>query len=149
MKIGIIGLSTSGKSTLFNLLLGDEVKSEKYRVGKWEFHLGSVEMLDPRLKKLSEIFHPRKTIPIQLSFIDISGGINEGEDVAHIRDVQGFIYTLGLFGDGDGVEDLDSLESELILADMETVKARVEKLGKDIAKGKKGGGKRVSDSLPL
>lgn len=137
MKLGIIGLPQSGKSTLFSLLLGKEAKFEKCRAGKWEFHLGTVEVPEPRLKKLSEIFHPRKTTPVYLSFVDISGGIKEGGGIAHIRDVQGFIYTLGLFLDGDASKDFDSLESELILADMETIKMRVGKLSKDIARGRK------------
>lgn len=136
MKIGIVGLPQSGKSTLFSLLLGKEARFERCRAGKWEFHLGTIEIPEPRLKKLSEIFHPRKTTPVHLSFMDICGGIKEGEDIAHIRDVQGFVYALGVFGGGEASKDFTSLESELILADMETIKMRIGKLSKDIAKGR-------------
>lgn len=137
MKIGIIGLPQSGKSTLFSLLLGKGAKFEKHRAGKWKFHLGTIEVPEPRLQKLSQTLQPKKTTPVHLSFVDISGGIKEGEDIAHIRDVQGFIYTLGLFLARDASKDFDSLESELILADMEAIKIRVGKLSKDIAKGRK------------
>jgi hypothetical protein len=137
IKIGIIGLPQSGKSTLFSLLLGKEAKFERHRVGKWEFHLGTIEVPEPRLKKLSEIFRPHKTTPVHLSFVDIFGGIKEGEDIAHIRDTEGFIYTLAVFADTEASKDFESLETELLLRDMETIKARVDKLSRDIAKGRK------------
>ncbi len=149
MKIAIIGLPNSGKTTCFNALTGQNVKVTGFSIGKSEHHLGTIKMPDERLDKLSEIFKPKKTTHIELSFIDMLAGqekIGKGIDANLIKDVDALAHIIRLFEDEnvphpeeniDPVRDLEILETELILSDMDLLQNRLSKIEQEVKGDKK------------
>ena len=153
MKLGIIGLPNVGKSTLFNALTGAGAPSANYPFCTIDPNVGVVQVPDPRLDVLAEMYHPEKYTPATVDFVDIAGlvrGASKGEGLgnkflSHIRDVDAVVHVLRCFEDGDiihvdgtvdPVRDLETINMELIYADIEVVEKRIEKTQK-LLKGDK------------
>lgn len=149
-KCGIVGLPNVGKSTLFNALTQTAAaEAENYPFCTIEPNVGEVPVPDPRLEKIAEIVKPNSTIPTRLTFVDIAGlvkGASKGEGLgnqflAHIREVDAIAYVLRCFDDPDvthvdgninPLADAETVETELMLSDMESLEKRIEPLEKKI-----------------
>lgn len=155
MKAGIVGLPNVGKSTLFKALTKKQVDIQNYPFCTIEPNVGVVEVPDARLWKLSELSKSKKTIPAVFEFVDIAGlvkGASEGEGLgnkflANIREVDAIVQVVRVFENGniihvhnrvDPKEDIDIVNTELVLADLETVIKRKEKTVKDVRARVKG-----------
>lgn len=147
MRIGIVGLPNAGKSTLFNALTASQVLAEKYPFCTIEPNVGVVPVPDPRLEALSALIKPQRTVPVMVEFVDIAGlvaGASRGEGLgnqflAHIREMDALVHVVRCFsapdvshvsGELDARQDVEIVETELALADLESVKRRVEKVGR-------------------
>lgn len=134
MKIGIIGLSQSGKTTIFQLLTGIETKAGT------RTNIGVAKVLDPRVTKLAEIYKPKKTTRAKIEFIDIAGLVpgqnNNGRDfLANIRDVDAVVQVIGAFNlNTELIKEVDQIQSELIIADWSLLETRLERLAKERSK---------------
>jgi GTP-binding protein YchF len=150
MKLGIVGLPNVGKSSLFNALTGAGAPSENYPFCTIDPNVGVVSVPDERLDYLSEMYHPARFTPAAVEFVDIAGlvkGASRGEGLgnkflSHIREVDAILHVVRCFEDGnvahvdggiDPARDAETINYELIFADMETVEkrcARSEKMAK-------------------
>ncbi len=154
MKIGIVGLPNVGKSTLFKALTKNSVDINNYPFCTIEPNVGVVEVPDERLDKLSEMSKSAKTIPAVVEFVDIAGlvkGASKGEGLgnkflANIREVDAIVQVVRVFKNNDITHvhnkidpsgDIEVINTELILADLETVNKRMEKLQKDAKRNDK------------
>lgn len=162
-KCGIVGLPNVGKSTLFNALTESaSAQAANYPFCTIEPNVGDVPVPDPRLEKLAGIAASAQTIPTRLTFVDIAGlvrGASKGEGLgnqflAHIREVDAIAYVLRCFEDPDVVHvegkvdplaDAETIETELMLADLESLERRVPALEKKI----RGQDKEAKDTLAL
>jgi len=153
-KCGIVGLPNVGKSTLFNALTKAEIQAENYPFCTIEPNVGMVPMPDPRLDKLAEIAKPQKVIPTTMEFVDIAGlvaGASKGEGLgnqflANIRETDAIAQVVRCFEDDDIVHvdgkidpanDIDVINTELALADMESVEKAINKTSKVAKSGDK------------
>jgi GTP-binding protein YchF len=162
-KCGIVGLPNVGKSTLFNALTESAAaQAANYPFCTIEPNVGDVPVPDPRLDKLAGIAKSAQTIPTRLTFVDIAGlvrGASKGEGLgnqflAHIREVDAIAYVLRCFedpdvihveGEVDPIADADTIETELMLADLESLERRVPTLEKKI----RGQDKEAKQTLAL
>jgi small GTP-binding protein len=147
LSIGIVGLPNVGKSTLFNALLKKQVALEaNYPFATIDPNVGIIEVPDERLQKLAEIVHTTKIVPAAVEFYDIAGlvkGASQGEGLGnqfltHIREVAATLHVVRLFEDKDiihvdnkvdPVSDIQTIETELILADLQTLNKQKEPKG--------------------
>ncbi|MDP2821044.1 MAG: redox-regulated ATPase YchF [bacterium] len=149
LKIGIVGLPNVGKSTLFKALTKKSVDIANYPFCTIDPNVGIVEVLDERLDKLSEKFNSKKKIPAVIEFVDIAGlvkGASKGQGLgnkflSHIREVDAIVQIARVFegkdiihvdGNIDPLRDIEVINTELILADLETIEKYSEKLGKEM-----------------
>jgi GTP-binding protein YchF len=155
LKAGIIGLPNVGKSTLFNALTrSHKAPAENYPFCTIDPNLGVVAVPDPRLPQIAQVAKVSTVIPTTIEFVDIAGlvkGASHGEGLgnkflSHIREVDALIHVVRCFEDPDimhvtgsldPVRDIDLVTTELVLADLEAVKKRVEKISRDVKRGDK------------
>jgi GTP-binding protein YchF len=145
MKIGLIGLPKSGKTTLFNLLTGQSIATSRYDIGRAELHTGVARVPDERVDRLHELFKPRKTTYATFEVVDLAG-IAKGEraslDTKEFRNADALVHVVRGFADDalgapDPRRDIVDLEMELVLSDLEVVERRLERLEVSIKKQRK------------
>src|SRR5467141_1828328 len=162
LAIGIVGLPNVGKSTLFNALSGASVLAANYPFATKDPNVGVVAVPDDRLEKLSRLYQPKKTTPAALEFVDIAGlvkGASKGEGLGNqflgnIRQVDAIAHVVRCFDDDDithvggkidPVADIETIETELMLADLDSLERRVISLEKLV----RGNDKEAKETLDL
>jgi ribosome-binding ATPase len=142
MKIGLVGLPKSGKTTLFNLLTGSNLPTSRYDAGRAELHTGVARVPDARVDRLSALFSPKKTTYATFEVVDLAGiekGGRASLDTKEFRNADALLHVARAFDDeargaADPRRDIVDLETELILADLEVVDRRLERLEASIKK---------------
>ncbi len=139
MKLGIIGFPQTGKTTLFNLLTGADAAVR--RVSRGELHVGVARVPDDRVTRLAALFKPERVVFAAVDVVNLAGfdrGQRSGLDVGDLRNADALLHVVRAFPSPalaeppDPARDVTALEEELILADLEVVERRLEKLGKGL-----------------
>jgi GTP-binding protein YchF len=147
MKVGIVGLPNVGKSTLFNVLTNMNILEANYPFATIEPNIGIVPIKDERLNHLAKIFQSQKITPTKIEFIDIAGlveGASKGEGLGnkflgHIRNIDAICHVVKCFKDPNiihvrdyinPIEEMNIIETELILSDLEQIEKRLSKINK-------------------
>ena len=147
IKCGLVGLPNVGKSTLFNALTAMEVPAENYPFCTVDPNVGIVGVSDPNLERIAEVARPGRTVPAAVEFVDVAGlvrGASRGEGLgnrflAHLREADAIVHVVRCFagsgvahvsGTVDPVSDMDTIDTELLLADLETLTRAEEKAGR-------------------
>ena len=155
-KCGIVGLPNVGKSTLFNALTQSEIESANYPFCTIEPNVGIVPINDSRLEELAKIVNPKKIIPTAMQFVDIAGlveGASKGEGLGNqfltnIRETDAIVHVVRAFENDDivhvsgkvsPIDDIEIINTELILADLSTVEKLYQKAVKNTKSGQKEG----------
>jgi ribosome-binding ATPase len=148
LTLGIVGLPNVGKSTLFNALTNNDVLAANYPFATIEPNVGVVPLPDPRLDRLAEVFGSARTVPATVSFVDIAGivrGASEGaglgnQFLANIREANAICQVIRVFDDPDVIHvdgqvdplaDIETINTELILADLQTLEKAIVRLEKE------------------
>jgi ribosome-binding ATPase len=151
LSIGIVGLPNVGKSTLFNALTRNDVLAANYPFATIDPNVGVVAVPDERLDRLAEVFHSAEVVPATVTFVDIAGivkGASAGEGLgnrflAAIRECDAICQVVRVFTDPDVVhvggrispgDDIETVDTELVLADLQTVENRLASLEKEVRK---------------
>ena len=154
LTAGIVGLPNVGKSTLFNAITNAQVEAANYPFATIDPNIGVVEVPDYRLDKLTEMIEPKKTVPTTFGFTDIAGlvkGASRGEGLGNkflgnIRETDAICEVVRCFrdkdvthvdGDVDPIRDIETINLELIFADLESVERRIGRLAKKAKSGDK------------
>ena len=154
MKMGIVGLPNVGKSTMFNAITKAGAECANYPFCTIEPNVGVVAVPDERLQKLAEIYHPQKVTPAVIEFVDIAGlvkGASHGEGLgnkflSHIREVDSIVEVVRCFEDTnivhvdgsiDPIRDIETINLELVFADLETIEKKIDSVKKKIKADKK------------
>lgn len=151
MKIGIIGLPLSGKSSVFNALTGLHAEVKEFSAsGRAKPNLGTAKIPDERLEKLAQTFNSKKTTYASIDFVDMTGISKdtkaENIDLSSIKDSDAFVVVVRFFRNDsvshpyntvDGVRDLEIINTSLILLDLNIAEGRVDRIEKEIKKGRK------------
>ncbi len=165
MKLGIIGLPNSGKTTIFNSLTGSNLETGAVSGGRFEVHTAVVSVPDPRVEKLKAMYKPKKTTYTQVTYVDIGGldkGMAEGGLKGQLRNelsqLDGYVHVVRVFEDEtvphpeitiDPARDLETIDTELILTDLVAVETRLEKLQNELRIKGKNTDKSVPDEIEL
>lgn len=133
LKIGIVGLTQVGKTTFFRIIT--RAHGTGLDAGRPEAHIGMVSVPDPRLDRLSEMFHPQKTVHATMEYVDTPGSVIDllraGSQSATLREMQALVHVVRAFGEEPSSNlqaDIENVELELILSDLAVAEKRLERL---------------------
>jgi len=152
MKLGIIGLPSSGKTTIFNALTKGDAPTGQSMGGRFDVLTAVVDVLDPRVDILSNMFNPKKTTYARITYSDVAGLQKSGDEgtalsgqlLNHLSGLDGFVHVVRAFesdlvphpdGSVDAARDLEALDTEFLLSDLGTVEKRLFKLQEGLTKG--------------